>query len=130
MVEIKTFSYSEVFEDEVLYKELSQIGYIEEEILAMEPCNCGGNPRHSDGGNYHQVVWIYPTREGKIVRFGDTREIFNMFEVDYHIVIWNGEVIGKITSKRDDRIRIYTEEEVEALLDELKKEGYKIYYRE
>lgn len=44
-------------------------------VVLQEPCDCGNNIRHNNGGNYHQVIRL-KIRLGKIwAQFGSTCEL-------------------------------------------------------
>lgn len=45
------------------------------ELSIFEPCNCGNQIRHNNGGNYHQEIYL--KRDGKqvFVKYDDTCEL-------------------------------------------------------
>lgn len=40
-----------------------------------EPCNCGDRPRHSNGGNYHEIIDLALDGGRLYIRRGDTCEL-------------------------------------------------------
>ena len=46
-----------------------------ETLVISEPCNCGSQIRHNNGGNYHQTVEIIYNNGNPLVRFSDTSEL-------------------------------------------------------
>lgn len=52
----------------------------ETQVLYQEPCNCGSQIRHNNGGNYHEVVRLYMFVNGEqwavVLERTTTRESF------------------------------------------------------
>ena len=47
----------------------------ENRLTIYEPCNCGSQIRHNNGGNYHQIITIEIRDNGAFARFDDTCEL-------------------------------------------------------
>ena len=60
---------------------LGEIKVLEE---LEEPCNCGNQIRHNNGGNYHEIIKLIKYKNKLYVFFTDTRELFP--SDDYRIV--------------------------------------------
>jgi len=44
-------------------------------ILLGEPCDCGGQIRHNNGGNYHEIVMVVLDEGRYFVQYSDTCEL-------------------------------------------------------
>jgi hypothetical protein len=44
-------------------------------IEIEEPCDCGSQIRHNNGGNYHQWIILQKDGEKTFAKFGDTCEL-------------------------------------------------------
>ena len=51
--------------------EFAELGYLE----ISEPCNCGSQVRHNNGGNYHQIITLREDRGETYVKYDSTCEL-------------------------------------------------------
>jgi len=61
-------------EQEKAVNEALQIFEDNDSIELDEPCNCGSQIRHNNGGNYHEVIEVVKDQGRFFVRFDDTCE--------------------------------------------------------
>ena len=67
--------------------------------LYEEPCDCGGQVRHNNGGNYHSIARLVTASDGEgnaavVVENTTTREVFP--GDDFDVLVFDGRSFGVI----------------------------------
>jgi hypothetical protein len=98
-------------------------------LIIRERCNCDGQIRHFDGGNYHSVKRVFKiTDEVYLLTHEDTREPFEASELRYVVLWFKDDVVGKVVLKTGEWAELITKEEVEELLKAYKEDkNYQVY---
>ena len=66
-----------------------------EVVVYEEPCDCGDQIRHNDGGNYHEIVSLVPVGNVVVLEHTDTRWFDALGErSEIYIETPNGKVVA------------------------------------
>jgi hypothetical protein len=133
-VSVRSFSYSEVYEDKDLTELIDSLSGLKPFMELEEPCDCWEryqDVKHNDGGNYHSRIRVYEISPCVYLAvFGDTREAFSDDEFKYMVVWVEDEPIGLVVAKTHDCCHLLKKEEVEEFVKGYEEQGYSIYYNE
>jgi|GEM_PF-4114873 hypothetical protein len=81
--------------------------FIEEgELTICEPCNCGSQIRHNNGGNYHQIVTLKKEGEHVFVQFSSTCELIDEEEWQQVDKMWPPTNVAEIIHECGDWLSV------------------------